>query len=92
MYLALQLPFYLCGILYVRALTSLQRNALTAAVALINATINVGGSVLLMGSLGLSGIAIAATCGYVVASTMAGVFVLLAIRKAENWKNDPARC
>lgn len=89
MYLVLQLPFYLCGILYVRALTSLQSNGLLAAVALINAAINIGGSVLLIGSLGVTGIAVAASCGYAVASTLAAWFVVFAIRRAE--KREGAR-
>lgn len=79
MYLVLQLPFYLCGTLYVRALTSLQRNGLLVAVALTNAVINIGGSLLLMGPLGVAGIAVAASGGYIVASSLAGWFVLLAI-------------
>jgi putative peptidoglycan lipid II flippase len=75
MYLALQLPFYLCGILYVRALISLQCNALVALVALTNAVINVSGSLLLVNSIGVSGIALAASCGYAFSTILAGWFV-----------------
>lgn len=81
MYLALQLPFYLCAILYIRALISLQRNALVALVALTNAAINVTGSLLLVTPLGVSGIALAASCGYAVATTMAGCFVFLLLHR-----------
>ena len=80
-YLALQLPFYLCGILYVRVLTSLQRNGLVAVVALVNAAINIGGSLLLLGPLGVIGIALAASCGYVIASILAGSFAFLLLHR-----------
>ncbi len=81
MYLALQLPFYLCGILYVRALMSLQRNAFVALVALANAVMNVSGSLLLVKFFGVSGIALAASCSYAFATVMAGWFVYLLLRR-----------
>jgi putative peptidoglycan lipid II flippase len=84
MYLALQLPFYLCGILYVRVLISLQRNGLVALVALVNAVTNIGGSLLLLGPLGAVGIALAASCGYMVATILSGLFAFLLLRR------DPA--
>jgi putative peptidoglycan lipid II flippase len=79
MYLALQLPFYLAGILYVRVLISLQRNRLVALVAAVNAITNVSLSLLLLKTLGVEGIAIAASTGYVAATLLSGLlsFVLL---------------
>jgi len=82
-YLALQLPFYFCGLLYVRALMSLQRNVLIVLVALVNAAINVSGSLLLVNSLGVSGIALAASCGYAFATILAGWFVYLLLRRKQ---------
>jgi putative peptidoglycan lipid II flippase len=81
MYLALQLPFYLCGILYVRVLISLQRNGLVALVALVNAAINIGGSFLLLSRLGIVGIAVAASCGYVVANMLAAGFAFFLLQR-----------
>ena len=80
-YLALQLPFYLCGILYVRVLISLQRNGLVALVALVNAVTNVGGSILLLGPFGVAGIALAASCGYMVATLVGGWLAFLLLRQ-----------
>jgi putative peptidoglycan lipid II flippase len=81
MYLALQLPFYLCGILYVRVLISLQRNGLVALVALVNAATNIGGSLLLLGPLGVVGIALAASCGYMIATVLAGWLAFLLLQR-----------
>lgn len=72
--LAWQLPFYLCGILYVRVLISLQRNGLVALIAVLNAVTNVGGSVMLLGHLGVKGVALAASGGYLVAGLLSGAF------------------
>lgn len=82
-HLALQLPFYFCGLLYVRALMSLQCNVLVALVALVNAAINVSGSLLLVNYLGVSGIALAASCGYAFATILAGWFVYLLLRRKQ---------
>jgi putative peptidoglycan lipid II flippase len=81
-YLALQIPFYLCGILFVRALTSLQHNRLVALVAVINAIINIAGSLLLVRTLGVGGIAVAVTCGYVAANSLAAMFVFSIIQRS----------
>jgi putative peptidoglycan lipid II flippase len=81
MYLVLQLPFYLCGILYVRILISLQRNSLVAVVALVNAGINIGGSFLLLSRLGIVGVALAASSGYVVANMLAAGFAFYVLQR-----------
>ena len=81
-YLALQIPIFLCGILFVRALISLQHNRLVALVAAINAIINVAGSLLLVRILGVGGIALAVTCAYVVANSLAGFFVFSFIQRS----------
>ena len=81
-YLALQIPFFLCGTLFVRALTSLQHNRLVALVAAINAIINVAGSLLLVRTLGVGGIALAATCAYVVASSLAAFFAFSFVQRS----------
>jgi putative peptidoglycan lipid II flippase len=81
MYLALQLPFYLCGILYVRVLISLQRNGLVALVALVNAVTNIGGSLLLLDPLGVTGIALAASGGYMIATLLGGGLTFLLLRR-----------
>ena len=82
MYLALQLPFYLCGIFYVRVLISRQRNGLVAIVALVNAMINIGGSLLLLSPFGVAGIALAASCGYMIATLLAGMLAILLLRRS----------
>jgi putative peptidoglycan lipid II flippase len=82
-FLALQLPFYLCSILYVRALASLQRNGLVALVALTNAAVNIGGGILLLSSFGVVGIALAASGGYVLASSVAFLLIFVIIEKGE---------
>jgi len=87
MYLALQLPFYLCGILYVRVLISLQRNGLVAFIALTNAVTNIGGSLVLLGPLGVAGIALAASAGYVIATILSGMFAFLLLHR-NRWRSE----
>jgi putative peptidoglycan lipid II flippase len=75
-YLALQIPFFLCGTLFIRALTSVQHNKFVALVGITNAVVNIGGSLLLVRTMGVGGVALAATLGYVLASSLAALFVL----------------
>jgi putative peptidoglycan lipid II flippase len=81
MYLALQLPFYLCGILCVRVLISMQRNALVALVALVNAVTNVSLSLILLKTLGVEGIALGASGGYVMATLLSGLLSFWLLRR-----------
>ncbi|KWV52108.1 hypothetical protein AS156_11105 [Bradyrhizobium macuxiense] len=81
-FLALQIPFFLCGTLFVRALASLQHNKLVALVAATNAVINVTGCILLVQAHGVSGIALAVTLAYVVASSLAGFLAFGFIQRA----------
>jgi putative peptidoglycan lipid II flippase len=81
MNLALQLPFYLCGILYVRVLISLQRNGLVALVAVVNAVTNVGVSLILLRPLGVEGIALAASSGYAMATLLSGILSFLLLHQ-----------
>jgi putative peptidoglycan lipid II flippase len=82
-YLVLQLPFYILGILWVRVLTALQRNRLVAVVAMANAATNILASLILVQFLGVAGIALAISLGYLPASLLAGYFVLSLLKRQQ---------
>ncbi|MEO7457525.1 MAG: lipid II flippase MurJ [Gemmatimonadaceae bacterium] len=71
--LALQLPFFLVGILVVRLISAVRRNDLLMWGAATNVTLNVVFNLLLMKRLGVAGIALSTTLVYVIAATGMGI-------------------
>ena len=71
--LALQIPFFLVGILVVRLISAVRRNSLLVWGAAANITLNVIFNLLLMKPLGLAGIALSTTFVYMIAATGMGV-------------------
>jgi putative peptidoglycan lipid II flippase len=61
---ALQIPFYLAGVLGARVLNALSLNQVTAVIGVLNCTTNIVFDYVLMQWLGLPGIALATSCVY----------------------------
>jgi putative peptidoglycan lipid II flippase len=80
-FLLLQVPFYLVGILSVRALIALQKNRHVALLACVNAGTNLLGCALLMRPLGIAGIALAVSIGHFTASVLAAALVIAELKR-----------
>lgn len=78
---ALQIPFHLVGIVGVRALNAMRQNRLVMLVVVWNVACNVVGDYLLMGWLGLRGIALATSCMYATSCVLILVFAELEVRR-----------
>jgi putative peptidoglycan lipid II flippase len=74
MYLV-QVPFFVLGILGVRALVAMSKNHLLTIMSLVNVVVNVVGNVIFMGWFGVSGIALSTSVVYVVSMTMIWILV-----------------
>ncbi len=69
-FLALEIPFYVLGIMGVRALSALQKNSTIMWIAAINTVVNVVFNWLLMRYAGVAGIAISTALVYLVSCTL----------------------
>jgi putative peptidoglycan lipid II flippase len=67
---ALQLPFYLCGIVGARVLIALRRNVVIAVIGVVNFTVNIAGNLLFMWLFGLPGLALSTSAVYLVSSVI----------------------
>ena len=63
---ALQIPFYVCGMLAVRVITALRATKILMWGAILNAAVNIVGNFVLMRWLGVEGIALSTSVVYVV--------------------------
>jgi putative peptidoglycan lipid II flippase len=72
---ALQMPFYLTGILLVRLISAVRQNRLIFWVASGNAVLNIAFNLLLMRRFGVAGIALATTLVYVVSTIVLGIIL-----------------
>jgi putative peptidoglycan lipid II flippase len=70
-----QVPFFVLGILGVRALVAMSKNHLLTIMSLVNVVVNVVGNVIFMGWFGVSGIALSTSVVYVVSMTMIWILV-----------------
>jgi putative peptidoglycan lipid II flippase len=76
MWLLLQIPFYVVVMLGPRVLSALDANATLLRISVLNVVVNIVGNYLLMRQFGVSGIAMATSLMYLIAT----VATLLAIR------------
>jgi putative peptidoglycan lipid II flippase len=74
---AVQIPFYLTGLLGVRFISSLQGNHVLVWIGIVNVVANIIGNILLSRMFGVAGIALSTTVVYALSCVM----ILLAIRK-----------
>lgn len=79
----LQVPFYLAGILLVRALTALDRGSDVLKIAVVNFACNLAGNLILMRLFGLVGIAVSTSLVYLVTSGLALGLAWAALGRAE---------
>lgn len=81
--LALQIPFYSLGILYVRLISSLQANRILLYGTVISFVLNIGLDLLLKEWLGVAGIALATAILYAVSLAYLSVMLYRLLRKEE---------
>ncbi len=84
--LALQIPFYSLGILYVRLISSLKANHILMYGTVVSFVLNVSGNYVLKDIFGVAGIALATAIVYVVS------FVYLSIMLSRLLKREMAAC
>lgn len=80
---ALQIPFYLVGILVVRLISALRRNDVLLWAAVLNVALNVTFNYVFMRQFGLAGIAFSTSLVYVVAASVLGFVLWRHIRRLE---------
>nr|WP_242037218.1 lipid II flippase MurJ [Coleofasciculus sp. FACHB-125] len=81
---ALQIPFYLTGILLVRLLSSLLSNHILLGGAIINLTTNVLFNFIFMRKIGLPGIALSTSCVYLISLVFLMRYYLYKMKKIES--------
>ena len=78
---ALQIPFYITGVLLSRIVVSLQAGWFTLALATLSLLINIGLNAFFMRTMGVSGIALSTACVYLFTSVALYLYVFRAIRR-----------
>jgi putative peptidoglycan lipid II flippase len=78
---ALQLPFYLCGIIGARVLIALRHNGVIAVIGVVNFAVNIAGNLLFMWLFGLPGIALSTSAVYLVSSIILTWLALAYLRR-----------
>jgi putative peptidoglycan lipid II flippase len=81
---ALLIPFYTWAVLFVRLLSSLNRNDLLAYGAIINVCLNVLFNFILMRRFGVAGIALSTSLVYLTSCTFLGYWALKLLRQEES--------
>jgi putative peptidoglycan lipid II flippase len=80
-YLALQIPFYVLGMLGARLLSALDGNQIMLRIGALNLAMNIGGNYVFMHFFGVSGIAMSTSLMYVVA--MLATYVAIRLKMAD---------
>ena len=80
-YAALQIPFYVVGVLLSRIVVSLQASGFSLALASVSLALNIALNAIFMQTMGVAGIALSTACVYLVTSIVLVVYVQRAIRK-----------
>ena len=80
---ALQIPFYICGILFVRVISSMIANHVLLTVSFLNLLVNVTLNYLFMQVWGVAGIALSTSGVYALSFGFLFIVVRLKLRKAE---------
>ncbi len=83
-FFALLIPFYTWAVLFVRLLSSLNRNDLLAYGAVINVCLNVLFNFILMRRFGVAGIALSTSLVYLTSCTFLGYWALKLLRQEES--------
>lgn len=74
-FFALQIPFYIAGILIVNFISAIRYNHILMWISALNLIVNVIGNYLFMHWLGISGIALSTSCVYIISFTILSLFV-----------------
>ena len=77
----LQIPFYMCGMLFVRFLSSIRRNDVLMYGSAISLALDISLNLLLMRKIGLAGIALSTSLVYVVAFVILGSMSMRMLRQ-----------
>jgi len=80
---ALQIPFYICGMLFVRFLSSMKRNEVLMYGSLVNTILNVSLNFLFIKFWGLPGIALSTSCVYLFSFSFLGISSMRLITRAQ---------
>jgi putative peptidoglycan lipid II flippase len=83
-FFAILIPFYTWAVLFVRLLSSLNRNDLLAYGAVMNACLNVLFNFILMRRFGVAGIALSTSLVYLISCMFLGFWALKLLRKEES--------
>lgn len=78
-YAALQIPFYVVGVLLSRIVVSLQASGFSLALATVSLALNIGLNAIFMRTMGVAGIALSTACVYLFTSVVLVTYVLRAI-------------
>jgi putative peptidoglycan lipid II flippase len=79
---AIQIPFYVCGMLFVRFLSAARRNELLMYGSAVSLLLDIGLNFELMKKLGVAGIALSTSLVYVVAFFFLGAFSIKVLSRA----------
>ena len=82
-FFALQIPFYVSGLVGVRMLSALGRNRTLVWITLVNLLVNTSGNLLLMRTMGAPGIALSTSIVYALSCAMIFAAALQNLRSAE---------
>lgn len=77
----IQIPFYVCGMLFVRFLSSIRRNDVLMYGSAISLALDVSLNLILMRKMGIAGIALSTSLVYVVAFVILGTLSVRLLRK-----------
>jgi putative peptidoglycan lipid II flippase len=83
---ALQIPFYICGMLFVRFLSSMKRNEVLMYGSLVNTILNVSLNFLFIRFWGLPGIALSTSCVYLFSFSFLGINSMRLITRAQRFE------
>lgn len=84
---ALQIPFFLIGILAARVINAMSMNQITAIVGIMNLVTNIGFNLLFIEWMGLPGIALATTVVYMISMFVNLLIVSILLRRLE-WRES----
>ena len=77
----IQIPFYMCGMLFVRFLSSIRRNDVLMYGSAISLVLDISLNLILMRKMGIAGIALSTSLVYVVAFVILGTLSVRLLRK-----------
>lgn len=81
MWYFIQIPFYMCGMLFVRFLSSIRRNDVLMYGSAISLALDISLNLILMRKMGIAGIALSTSLVYIVAFVILGTLSVRLLRK-----------